>query len=538
MQDTPMLRGLNALRDAWLEASADRSRRLLVWRLPAAASRLLAAFFEMQRNDAGRDTPDYFLRIDTAYELGFRYSRQVKQELLDRYLASQDDLRAQQVPLGWRGPHEAHPDSAHGVVQVLESFIDHHGEHLRLLAAVLEPERCVPGVGFERWVDAALAAGPGARLRLVLVDTEEDPRWQSLLDRHGALAQVVTAPIDMFGIARDTAAQSGGRGPEVLYRQLLADLMLLLERGSPSQVVARAERAQGLAQRHGWQDQQSVVQMMVAGAWLKHGDHGQAINSYRQARSAAEGARISGNPAAPELVMQSWFGEAGCWLAAKQPERAAQTYLQASTSAASIPHPMFALEGQRMAGWCQLQAGQREAARTQLLEAVRIAKPLAPADRKATTLPQALWDLLQLQDARRCESLQQVATDYLQASTGLLEKADAQGRALGPQPPRPALDAIDAELDASLERGFHRAQQERERLIQGGDEFFRKIVAVGRDFLDPGWNGLPAIEHPLDHEIPVWSEPPAMQPLPDPSGLLQPLQAAPAGTTVTGVAVA
>ena len=52
MQDTPMLRGLNALRDAWLEASADSSRRLLVWRLPAAASRLLAAFFEMQRNDA------------------------------------------------------------------------------------------------------------------------------------------------------------------------------------------------------------------------------------------------------------------------------------------------------------------------------------------------------------------------------------------------------------------------------------------------------------------------------------------------------
>ncbi|MFL4595675.1 hypothetical protein ACJ6WI_00210 [Stenotrophomonas maltophilia] len=236
--------------------------------------------------------------------------------------------------------------------------------------------------------------------------------------------------------------------------------------------------------------------------------------------------------------MQSWFGEAGCWLAAKQPERAAQTYLQASASAASIPHPMFALEGQRMAGWCQLQAGQREAARTQLLEAIRIAKPLAPADRKATTLPQALWDLLQLQDVRRCESLQQVATDYLLASTGLLEKADAQGRELGPRPVRPALDAIDTELDAALERGFHRAQQERERLIQGGDEFFRKIVAVGRDFLDPGWNGLPAIEHPLDHEIPVWSEPPAMQPLPDPSGLLQASVAAPAGPAVTGVAVA
>lgn len=539
MQDNPMLRGMSALRDAWLAASGAAERRLLVWRLPANASRLLAAFFEMQRHDAGRDTPDYFLRIDAAYELGFRYSRQIKSDLLERYLASQDELREQHVPLGWRGPHEEHPDSARGVVEVLESFVAHHHEQMRLLAVVLEPERCVPGEGFERWVESALAAAPGPRLRLVLIDSEEHPRWQGLLDRLGEEAGLITADVDMFSIARDTAAQSGGRGSEVLYRQLLADMMLLIERGSPAQLAARAERAQGLALRQGWQEQQSVVQMMLAGSWLKHGDHGQAINAYRQARSMAEGASASGNAAAPQLVMQSWFGEAGCWLAAGQPERAAETYLQASASAASIPHPMFTLEGQRMAGWCQLQAGQREAARTQLLEAVRTAKPLSPSDRKATTLPQALWDLMLLKDARRCEKLQEVSGNYLQASTQVLEKADAQARALGPQPARAALDVIDMQLDAALEHSFHRAQQERERLIQGGDEFFRKVVAVGREFLDPGWNGLPAIEHPLDHEIPVWSEPPAMQPLPDPAALLEKDETGNAEpTTSTGVAVA
>jgi len=539
MQDNPMLRGLNTLRDAWLQASADPKHKLLVWRLPANASRLLAAFFEMQRNDPGRDTPDYFLRVTNPYELGFRFSRQLKQDLLDRYLASQDELREQNVPLGWRGPHEEHPDSGQGVIDVLQSFVDHHAEQMRLLALVLEPERRVPGEGFERWVDTLLAAQPGPRLRIVLVDTQEDPQWQGLLDRHGKSACLLTAPVDMFAIARDTAAQSGGRGPEVLYRQLLADLMMLVERGSPAQVVARADRAQGLALRQGWHEQQSVVQMMTAGSWLKHGDHAQAINSYRQARTAAESARLSGNAAAPELVMQSWFGEAGCWLVAKQPERAAQAYLQASQSAASIPHPMFTLEGQRMAGWCQLDAGKREAAREQLLEAIRTAKPLSKEDRKATTLPNALWDLLHLQDARRCQKLQDVSTDYLQASTGVLEKFDAQGRALGPRPARVALDAIDAQLDLALEEGFHRAQRERERIIQGGDEFFRKVVAVGRDFLDPAWNGLPVIEHPLDNEVPAWSEPPAMLPLPDPTELLsEQAQKSPADTEQSGAVTA
>ena len=36
-----MLRGLATLREAWLQASSDPSRRLLIWRLPANASRLL-----------------------------------------------------------------------------------------------------------------------------------------------------------------------------------------------------------------------------------------------------------------------------------------------------------------------------------------------------------------------------------------------------------------------------------------------------------------------------------------------------------------
>jgi len=190
---------------------------------------------------------------------------------------------------------------------------------------------------------------------------------------------------------------------------------------------------------------------------------------------------------------------------------------------------MFQLEGQRMAGYCLLQHGKREEARTQLLEAIRIAKPLSTQDRKATTLPQALWDLLQLQDLRRAEKIQLTAPAYLEQTTALHAQAEEAAAKLGPTPTRVQLDVIDAQLHAGLEQTFHRTQQERERLVQGGDEFFRKIVAVGREFLDPHWNGLPTIEHPLDHEIPVWSEPPAMQPLPDPGPLL-------AGTDLAHVA--
>ncbi|WP_434212142.1 hypothetical protein [[Pseudomonas] boreopolis] len=520
MQSNPMLRGVEALRDAWLEASADPAKRLLVWRLPANAARLLAAFLQMQEHEGDWSVPDYFLRLDTPFDTGFGYSRALKQALLERYLGSQAELRDQGVALGWRGPQPAHADTAAGTVEVWQDFARHHGEHLRLLAVVLEPERASYEEGLQRWIEAALAVLP-PQLRLVLVDSREQPRWQPLLNRHGNNAAIVTAPVDMFDLARDTAAQSGGSGPQVMYRQLLTDLMLLIERGRPQQVAERAERALGLAQRHGWHDQQAAVQMMVAGAWLKGGDHAQAIAGYRQARSAAQSAAALGHAAAPQLAMQSWFGEAGCWLAAQQPERAAQAYLSAAQSAAEIPHPMFDIEGRRMAGWCLLQHGQRDAAREHLLEAVRAAKPLSVQDRQATTLPQVLWELLQLQDKARAKKLEQVVPAYLAQATQLHRHADEQAAALGPRPPAAQLDRIENELQAALEQAFHRAGREREQLIQGGDEFFRKVVAVGREFLDPAWNGLPAIQHPLDHEVAAWSEPPAMQPLPDPAPLLQ-----------------
>ncbi|WP_044749952.1 hypothetical protein [Xanthomonas oryzae] len=54
----------------------------------------------------------------------------------------------------------------------------------------------------------------------------------------------------------------------------------------------------------------------------------------------------------------------------------------------------------------------------------------------------------------------------------------------------------------------------------------KSLVAVGREFLHPTWNGLPDIRHPLDNEIPAWTQPPAIQPLPDPAALTQPPVAA------------
>jgi hypothetical protein len=95
------------------------------------------------------------------------------------------------------------------------------------------------------------------------------------------------------------------------------------------------------------------------------------------------------------------------------------------------------------------------------------------------------------------------------------------------------LEKIESAMHARFETGFQRQRQEREHLIAGGDEFFRKVVALARELLNQLWNGLPEVKHPLDKDVPEWSEPPQFTKLPDPSGLID--GAAPVQPTASAV---
>jgi len=541
MAKNPVEKRVDTLRDLWLEHTEDPQARVLVWRIPANADRMLQAFFEMQQHPGDWTTPDLFLRFDTPFDTGFGYSRALRQALADRYIDSKDSLREQGVAADWPFTQLPHHDSAPGTMAVLASFAQHHQAqlaHLRYVNAVLAPNGVASQDAWETWLDAALhspdLASDASRVRLTLVDTLDDRRWQALAQRHGARVRVVEAPIDMFDIARETVAQSGGSGPTVAYRQLLTDVITLVEKGSAAQTAARAEKAMQIAQREQWPDQQVVLQMAVAGAYVKEKNYADAIKRYREARTCATQAEQDRHPMAADLIMQTWFGEAGVWLVAKQPEKAAQAYRSAAEQAQRVPNPMFEIEGFRMAAYCHAQAGQEKPARDHGALALRAAKAIDPAERPLTTMALAVQDLLRLQDPGRTEKLERCAADYQAAVAAAHLQAEQQAGKLGAQPSPADLEKIESAMHARFESGFQRQRQEREHLIAGGDEFFRKVVALARELLNPLWNGLPEVKHPLDKDVPEWSQPPQFTKLPDPSGLIDgaaPVQ--PAASAVT-----
>lgn len=518
---SPVEKRVELLRDLWMAHTEDAGVRLIVWRIPDNADRMLQAFFEAQRQGGDGTVPDLFMCFTLPFETGFGFSRAINESLVASYVDSLEPLHQQGVRADWKYSRVDRTDSSAGCMSLLGSFAEHHQAHLRHVAAVVTPTSVSDHTALMAWLEGALSTPVPHGVRLCVVDTKTDPKWQPLAQRHGKQVCVIDAPIDMFDIARETAAQAGGSGPAVAYRQLLTDVMALVEKGTPAQAADRAERALRIARKEQWWDQQVVLYMAVAGAHLKAQEHREAIRRYGQARDCALQAQRHHHPVGATLVMQTWFAEAGVWLMAKQPERAAQLYREGAECARGVPDPMFAIEGFRMAAYCHAQANDRTQAQEHGQLAIVASKAVSAKERPLTTLPLALQDLLRLQDPLRTEKLEKFAAQYQTEISAAHHRGEQRAKRLGPKPAHAQIDQIEAEMHAHFEASFQRLRDGRERIIASGDEYFRKVVAVGRQLLHPLWNGLPEVKHPLDQDVAAWSKPPECMPLPDASDLME-----------------
>ncbi|MDK1236299.1 hypothetical protein [Cronobacter turicensis] len=497
----PTEHAISKLELSWLDQTDDPGIKLIVWRVTANGERLLNAFFALQQHPEGRSVPDLFVTLDTPFDTGYGYSQALARDFLES-LEATPDARP------WDGEHFLPCYHAGALCALLDDFARAHQDDFRHAIVILNPYAVSDVAAFTRWLTQWLAA-PAQRVRLLLTDTTEQPLWQPLVKANASQVRLLVDEPDVIQVMQQTARQqSDPDSDRLLFRRYLADAMLLLERGSAAQVASRVALAMPIAQRRGWADQEAVLHHLTAGAWLKEKNTPQAVAHYQQAQTAAT--RVADDPARGQLAVQGAFGEAGAWFADKNYTEAAKHYRRAATLARAIPHPLFELEGHRMAGFALWQAGHRTVAMDDYAAALRAAKAIAPEERAQTTLPLVFGDLLRMHDKRRSEALETAATRYQQTCQQLILEAEAavsQHAAPGAE----AVNAADRRLQLRLEAAFLALRQQREALIEQGDDSVRQTVRLARDMLHPHWNGLPDVAHPFDappgewQSLPAWS---------------------------------
>lgn len=488
----------------WLEASEDPAARLFIWRVRANAESIVHAFIALQQQPpSDYSAPDLFIGFMAPFDTGYGYSRALADELIERYEASED---AQ----GWDFESRLPCFSAAQWQTLLGDFAEHHREQLRYVVAVMTPEHISDEAALQRWLQQnveRIAAG----VRVMLIDTLEQPTWQALQQAFPQRVRLITPDIDGMSLMQQTASQLSDRdGDRLRCRQFMTDAVLLLERGTAQQVEARAGMALAIARKKGWLEQQVVMHNIIGGGWVKGNAAAKAVEEYRLAQQVAQGI---GDPSLrATLQMQSAFGEGGAWFSAGEYQKAAGAYRLAAGLAQMAGNRMLAIEGMRMAGRCLVLGGEESQAMADYAQAIHAARPLSAEERTQTTLPLALQDLLHIQDDKRAQELEHCAEEYQQRKQQLILRAEGEVAQQGATPQ--AVKLAENRLQQGLEQSFQQARSQREQLILEGYPGFRQAIAIGRQYLHPHWNGLPEIAHPFDAPTGEWSQMPQSMALP------------------------
>jgi len=483
----PVEHRLVELCNHWEPFQKDPSKRLLIWKAHENAVRMLQCFFEAQKQESEYQTGDLFIVFDTPFEQSIQYSRDLKITLAGQYDASRDALTQQGITPDWEFDPQNFQDSVSGVGQSLQSFADKHQDHIGHLVAVFMPSTITGEDAFMGWIQRLLATGVPERIRIVLIESLEHPRFTALTSSDHEQIYIETLNIDALTTAQDTFAQEGAVGPAAVYRNFLMGMVTLIEKGSADQVKAKAEDTLAFAKKEQWADQEVVVIMLVAGALLKEKRFEEAVKEYQKARQAALKTVEAQHPAGKDLVMQTWFGEAGAHLAAGNLQASTECYDRAGLVAQSMPNLILAIEANRMGTFCQGRLEQRDPALERGNAALALGKQLEPDDRPNTTLPFLGIDILRVIDPERVKQMEAVKHRMDAEQITVFANAEQQTATLNDMADAQQFQAVEQSLERDLEQAEQTAFHELEIVVSESQESFQKYFADSRALLGAEW---------------------------------------------------
>jgi len=487
MNLNPVERRLALLNRHWLEFRADPTRRLLVWQVPENAVRLTEGYVEAQKHDHPDYTSgDLFMLFKTPFVHGLRYARELKEALRGQYEASLDALKEQGLPTDWSFQPEAVPDSAAAFANAVRSFGSHYHRSIGHIVIVLMPPSIAHRESWEHWMQALFATDLPERLRVLLIDTLENPGFTPLAEQLGELATIQRPALDGLAVAEECFAQEGV-GPAATFRTLTMGVVTLLEKGTADQVRARVVDALTFAEKQGWHDQQVALKVMMAGAFVKEARYPEALQTYERARQDAERTLHAGHPAAQKLILQTWFGQAGVHLVAGQLPEAAHCYDQAAAVALADNNAILGIEAWRMSAQVLAQAGDPVASAERTTNALNLAARLQPEARSMTTVGVTITAQLALLDPERLAAMRRVKNTLADDLEAVRQQSEEQAGQLTAAHAADALEQVEAQRSTGADAAAVRAAATLQTLVADADPVFQEWAGHGNTLLGAAW---------------------------------------------------
>ncbi len=420
-----VVKRIELLTRSWLQFSEQPRARILRWRLPTEAARLVDCFLAFHQEETS-NLSDLFLPVVIDANDVDHYWLNVLRQILSEIDDARDDLAALELPTDWESPEFASGTApAHQLVLTLASYQEFYHEFFEHAVLVLLPSEIASR---ELWIECldALLQVPDwpASVRIIVPDWLPETILHDWSIEHSAFVENVTPRLDMPGLPLELLAHLPGTGPGFEFRRLFVQLGAAAGTGQLALVSQLADKALCIATEQGWYALAATVQLLVGSVALGAGDSQQVLAAYRSARQMA--AKIE-DPTGPKVAVTSTFAEAGALLGDGEYDKARRVYREAAEQADASEETFSSLEARRMASYCSEANGDFDEAWREGQEALQLAQQLESAARVDSTLPALLHRLQEM--AARPEgiagnvNIDQQCADLLGTEwTGVLER--------------------------------------------------------------------------------------------------------------------
>lgn len=377
---------LALLREHWSTFVEDEKARLLRWTVLPDEVSMLQTFIEVEAGEGG-ELPDLFLSVDTPFETSEKYGGALLSTLAAQYEESREFLEGADIDAGWRCPAAAGEPGHIAFAKACESFRSHYRELASTLAVILQPEQISDVMDWQRWLLALLQSGLPPEVRVVVLDSVEQPQLEELCRAAPSLTMTIPAALNMPGAMDDLITKAGGDGPDVHFRRHLSALGNAAGKKDLDTARHSAMQALAIARGQGWHDMAVVVRMTLAGTMVQLSQFDEALREYDEAIAAAEHCREENHPAAAKLAVQCRFGKAAALLSKGDFQGAAALYEETVPLAEQASESMYTLESWRMAAYCHEATKQFADAWRCGEQALAIGEAMEEESRPRSTLP-------------------------------------------------------------------------------------------------------------------------------------------------------
>lgn len=465
----------------WMRFSDDRNHRLLVWEIPEVSERLVDCFIECQKHDNSFKSEDVFVQFSTVFENSIQYARDIKAE----WLKQLNDLEI-------KGSEERQnladdlPHTCVGTKQLVQ-----HTRHLllredRSLVLVLVPAIPTEDSYFQQWVQRFLETRLPVNIRVLVIDTTENPKYPELTNQFHRDIQRSPIAINAWTIAKMTFAEEEAKNDSAKYRNMMVSIMGSLSEGSANDVNVLSRDALNFARERGWVEQEVALRQIVAGAYMKEKNYPKAKSVY----SAATGfcrSELAGNPLQYKLSVQSLMGEASAYLAIKDFDSAVTSYNELARMSQENSDTAVLIDAERMLAFCSVQIGDRQSAIQHGIVALKASKGIEKDQLGATNGSSAAVDLLSSIDK---DTTQGIVRNKLQSQSramDLLDKAEVRAATLEANPDKRIEEGILFVLTEQEEDSDKKSEQDLKEMINSAKPEFIKAFVLGREIFGKQW---------------------------------------------------